>query len=452
MTPFNTFIRFCGILTLALIFSVFGLSLVVAQSSITPLPKEPPAPKMQRIIIKYRSGVSGKVQEEITAKIRAQKRERLKLPGTEVYDVKNQELGSVFKKLAAEPGVDYAEADAIATKSETPNDPKFSLQWGLFKIQSPQAWDKTHGGTTVDTAIVDTGIDESHPDLQGNVVARANFTTDPDADGDGHGTHVAGIAGATTNNALGIAGTSYLGRLMSVKVLDNHGSGYYSWIANGIVWAADNGAEVINLSLSGTSPSVTLQNALAYAWNKGVVIVAAAGNGGNSRENYPAYYTQAIAVAATDQNDKKAWFSSYGSWVDLAAPGVSILSSYKGNYSYLSGTSMSTPFVSGLAALLKGYHGEWTNAQIRTKLESSADHINGTGSYWTSGRINACRAVDCQGAVPPTPSPTPTPTPTTPPALTPTSTPTPKPTVSPIPSPRPTPTWCKYIPNHRFCK
>jgi len=209
---------------------------------------------------------------------------------------------------------------------------------------------------------------------------------------------------------------------------------------------------VIDLSLSGTSPSVTLQNALAYAWDRGVVIVAAAGNSGNSRANYPAYYTQAIAVAATDQNDKKAWFSSYGSWVDLAAPGVSILSSYKGNYSYLSGTSMSTPFVSGLAALLKGYHGEWTNAQIRTKLESSADHSNGTGSYWTSGRINACRAVDCQGAVPPTPSPTPTPTPTTPPALTPTSTPTPKPTVSPIPSPRPTPTWCKYIPNHRFCK
>ena len=133
----------------------------------------------------------------------------------------------------------------------------------------------------------------------GKIAARANFTTDADLDTDGHGTHVAGIAAAATNNSTGVAGVGFQSNLLSVKVLNSSGTGYYSWIASGIIWAADNGAKVINLSLGGTSPSKTLQDAVNYAWNKGVVVVSAAGNSNINVPFYPAYYTNVIAVGAT---------------------------------------------------------------------------------------------------------------------------------------------------------
>ena len=249
---------------------------------------------------------------------------------------------------------------------------------------------------------------------------------------------------------------------MSVKALDDGGSGYYSWIANGIIFAADNGAEVINLSLGGTSSSSTLLSAINYAWNKGVVVAAAAGNDGRSRKLYPAYYSNSIAVAATDSNDKKASFSNYGNWVDEAAPGVNIFSAYKNDYANLSGTSMATPFVSGLAALLFGQNPGWSNAQVRNRIESTADRIPGTGTYWVHGRINACEAVGCASVAPTptataTPSPIPTSISTQEPTLTPTatsspeSTPSPSPTTTPTPTPTPKPWWCVYVPNHTSC-
>ena len=240
---------------------------------------------------------------------------------------------------------------------------------------------------------------------------------------------------------------------MSVKVLDNNGSGYYSWIANGIIWAADNGAKVINLSLGGTSSSFTLQNAVNYAWNKGAVVVAAAGNRNSTSRFYPAYYSNSMATAATDQNDKKASFSTYGSWVDVAAPGVDIFSTYNNDgYVTLSGTSMAAPFVSGLAGLIFGFHPDWNNIQVRDKLQSSSDQIPGTGSYWTYGRINACKAVDCILLPTPTITPTPTPTPIPTPSITPSPTPEPTPIPTPTPTPTSKPWWCKYIPSHSLCQ
>src|SRR3990167_4668347 len=322
--------------------------------------------------------------------------------------------------------IKYAEPDFIAKKVESPNDPYYLSQWGLPKIKAEGGWNKTRGSDNAPVAIADTGIDESHPDLAGKVIKRANFTTDPDSDGDGHGTHVAGIIGAITNNSIGIASLGYDTKLVSVKVLNNNGSGYYSWIANGIIWASNNGAKVINLSLGGSYDSQALKDAVNYAWGKGVVIVAAAGNSNNSRALYPAYYTNSIAVAATDSSDNKASFSSYGWWVDLAAPGVSIYSTYKGSYAYLSGTSMATPFVSALSSLVFSNNLLFSNSDVRNKIESSADKIAQTGIYWTYGRIDACAALDCISS--PTPTPTPTPT------LTPTSTPTPTPIPSPTPS------------------
>ena len=178
--------------------------------------------------------------------------------------------------------------------------------------------------------------------------------------------------------------------------------------------------------------------------------MAAAGNRNSTSRFYPAYYSNSIATAATDQNDKKASFSTYGSWVDVAAPGVSIISTYKGDYTYFSGTSMAAPYVSGLAGLIFGFHPDWNNFQVRDKLQSSSDQIPGTGFYWTYGRINACKALDGCTQITLTPTPTLTPSPT--PTLTPTPTPSITPSPTPIPTPSSRPWWCKYIPSHSLCQ
>lgn len=350
-------------------------------------------------------------------------KEKLLLPETFTLRVPEGQEELLSKVLSKSPLVEYAEPNFEAVALETTNDPSLSSQWGMFKIQAAasgsSAWNITHGLQIVKIAIVDTGIDKDHEDLAGKTVAWIDFTGSPnDDDIYGHGTHVAGIAAAATNNNVGVAGVGYDSTLMSVKVLNDSGSGYYSWVANGIKWSADNGAKVMNMSLGGSGGSTTLKNAVDYAWNKGVVIVAAAGNSGNSSPTYPAYYPNVIAVAATDQNDNKASWSSYGKWVDVAAPGVNILSTMPNhtnaigilNYGYLNGTSMATPHVAGLAGLLWATSYGTSNTSVRSRIESTADSISGTGTYWVNGRINAYNAVSAS-SVSPTPTPTPTPTP-----------------------------------------
>ncbi|MBI4097713.1 MAG: S8 family serine peptidase [Candidatus Levybacteria bacterium] len=393
------------------------------------------------LIVRFEEGTTEQEKEAILSSVGAKRERKINRINAQRVRVGKNKVRENVGKLKKNRRVKYAEPDFVAKKTEIPNDTYYSSQWGLPKIKADGGWDKTHGGDSAPVAIADTGINDSHPDLSGKVVKRANFTWDPDSDGDGHGTHVAGIVGATTNNSLGVASLGYDSKLFSVKVLDNNGSGYYSWIASGVIWAADNGAKVINLSLGGTSDSQTLRDAISYAWGKGVVVVAAAGNSNRTRASYPAYYTNAIAVAATDQNDNKASFSNYGSWVDLAAPGVSILSTYENGYAYLSGTSMATPFVSALSSLVFVNNPGFNNQEVRNKIEGSAEKIARTGTYWTYGRIDACAALDCSlGVLEPTPTLTPTPTSTPTPSLTPTLTPslTPTPTLTPSPSPTPT--------------
>ena len=423
------------------------------------VPQTVNADNTDRLIVKFNHLVPAQTRDAIANQAAATKKETLRLQDTVVLHVPKGQAEGLAKQLEKNPNVGYAEQDMKAQAVDIPNDPDYSSQWGLPKIFAPLAWNVTHGSASTLIAITDTGIDGSHPDLGNKIVARANFTTDPDIDNNGHGSHVAGIAAADTNNGVGVAGTGYDTKLLSVKVLDSTGSGYYSWIANGITWAADNGAKVINLSLGGTSSSLTLQNAVNYAVNKGVVVVAAAGNNGNSLKFYPAAYTNVVSVAATDSNDHKASWSNYGTWVTMAAPGVNIFSSYQGGYAYLSGTSMATPFVSGVAALIWSQNPAWSETQVVTKLENSADKITGTGTYWKYGRVDACNAVDCN-SVTTTPTPTliPTATPTQGPTATPTQQPTPTPTVAvtptltPVPTtitPTPTPTkpwWCPYAP------
>ena len=340
-----------------------------------------------------------------------------------VVNVPQSTENRVITALSKNPNVEYAEPNFLAFATFTPNDPYFATnQWGLENtsqtikdqtgnvdadINAPTAWDTT-AGSSIKIAILDTGIDQDHEDLSAKIVLEKNFTTSSTVDDlYGHGTHVGGIAAAVTNNGLGVSGGCPDCVLMNGKVLRDDGAGAYSWIANGITWAADNGAKVINLSLGGSSPSKTLENAVNYAWNKGVVVVAAAGNSANPSKTYPAAYKNAIAVAATNNQDQKASFSSYGAkWVDVAAPGENIFSTFPNhtfviqtkygrsqNYDFASGTSMATPMTSATAALIwsTGYGTSASN--VRSRLESKADKIAGTGTYWSAGRIDAAAAV-----------------------------------------------------------
>ncbi len=392
------------------IFFLLGLVFFPSDSIVSAQEIAPISP--DTILIKFKPQASLVQKENIKNTLHLKLAKKISQIEVEVTKTPPYASSAIISQLKTNPLVEFAEPDFIAQAVDIPNDPLYSQQWGLTKIQAPNAWNIILGKSPTTLAIVDTGINGAHPDLAGKVVARANFSNDSDADGNGHGTHVAGIAAALTNNNLGVAGVSN-SNLLSVKVLDNSGSGSYSSVASGVSWAADNGARVINLSLGGSASSQTLKTAIDYAWGKGVVVVAAAGNSNTTIPFYPSSYTNAIAVAATDQNDQRASFSNYGSsWVDLAAPGVSILSTYGSDYQSLSGTSMATPFVTGVAGLVFSNHPDWTNQQVRQKIEGSADKIAGTGSSWSSGRVNACSAVDCANTViapSPTPSPSPSP-------------------------------------------
>lgn len=366
------------------------------------------------IIVKYKSATPETDRQAQRKALKTIVRQQNKQIGFEVVQIQEGTVSEVIKKYKQNPQVEYAEPNFKATMFVVSNDTALQQQWGLFKINAANhsaksAWDITTGNEQIKVAVLDTGIEATHADLTGKVVAEFNFTDSASAnDANGHGTHVAGIAAAATNNGSGIAGSGYNTTLLNGKVLGDDGSGYYSWIANGIVWAADQGAKVINLSLGGPSSSQAMQDAINYAWSKGAVVVAAAGNNNTNTPNYPGYYTNVIAVAATDSNDARASFSNYGSWVDVAAPGVAIYSTYKGNtYASMSGTSMATPFTAGTAALIWANGSCASNTCVREQLEKTADKINGTGTNWVWGRINANTAV-ANVIVPPTPTLIPT--------------------------------------------
>lgn len=358
------------------------------------------------VIIKLKTEMTQELLDKLPprgAKIFA----KLLLPQTFILKVPQGQVAAFVRILSLNPLVEYAEPDYTVTAQDLiPNDPQFNLQWGLAGISAPGAWAVTTGSANIKIAVLDTGINLNHQDLINKIDPKMqDFTASGIEDNYGHGTHVSGITAAETNNGIGIAGIGYNSKIMVVKVLDNSGGGYTSWVANGIKWAADNGANVINLSLGSSFRSSTLENAVNYAWGKGVVLAAAAGNNGSSVKLYPAAYSKVISVAATDINDKKASFSSFGKWVSLAAPGVNIYSTFPNhsytigknlNYDYGSGTSMATPFVSGAAALVwaSGKCAPLNNTCVRNRLQSKADKITGTGKYWIYGRLNAFKAVN----------------------------------------------------------
>lgn len=253
-----------------------------------------------------------------------------------------------------------------------------SVDWGVARIGADKVWDKGTG-SGVKIGIIDTGIQKDHPDLAGNIITGYDFVNnDNDANDDnGHGTHVAGIAAASSNN-LGVVGVSHSSQLMPIKVLNAQGYGYLSDVAKGVYFATDNGVRVINLSLGSTSDSSLLRDAVNYATNKGVLIIAAAGNDGGAPCSYPAAYSNAVCVVATDSRNLLASFSNIGG--ELAAPGVYNYSTYIGStYRYLSGTSMATPHVSGAAALLMSICTTCSSSEIRTLMRDTAVDLGEMG-------------------------------------------------------------------------
>ena len=278
------------------------------------------------------------------------------------------------------------------------DDPYLEEQWALQHIHAPELWQVTAGNSQILVAVLDTGIDQHHEDLCGKVIADVNFTSSQTTEDIlGHGTHVAGIIAANRNNGLGIVGLAPESSLLNVKVANDKGQSDISAVAEGIIWAVNEGAGVINISIALEEYSPQLEDAVRYAWSHGAVIVAAAGNSGSELPVYPALFENCIAVTALRQDGTLAPLSNHGDWVDIAAPGFNIYSTLPSNsYGYKSGTSFATAYVSGLAALLfnvvsdSNYDGR-LNDEVRLAIEAGCPiiDIQGVGA----GRIDAVSSL-----------------------------------------------------------
>jgi subtilisin family serine protease len=307
--------------------------------------------------------------------------------------------------LAGRPGVRYVEADRVIRlpDDETPalalrvGDEQREAQWALDRIGIDAAWAVTTGSPRVRVAVVDTGIDARHPDLRGRVLpGRDVVNGDDDATDDSfHGTHCAGIVAAGRDNG-GMVGVAPAVSLLPVKVLDAKGSGTLSQVAAGIVWAADQRPAVISLSLGTDQPSQLLADAVRHAQARGALVVAGTGNRGHDKPFYPAVLPGVLAVGATGKDDVRAPFSNYGSHVGLTAPGRDILSTIPdGKWARMSGTSMATPHVAGIAALLASHRPTLDAAGLRARLEATAVDLGrpGRDDDYGVGRLDAGRAL-----------------------------------------------------------
>jgi thermitase len=327
-------------------------------------------------------------------------------------DTNEQTIYNFFLDAQSTPGISYVEPNFHVELDYVPNDDYYaSHQWDLSLIGMESAWDHELGSHDVIVAVVDTGIDYTHPDLSENYLPLGydwvNYDDDP-WDDHYHGTHCAGTIAALTNNEIGVAGIANVS-IFAEKAFSSSGYGSYVNARLALMHAVDMGADIISCSWGGSSSSQTLLEGIDYAINNGVMVVAAAGNSGSSAPHYPASYPGVIATSATDQNDLKAGFSNYGDWIDVAAPGVSILSTVpydvKGYYyGSASGTSMAAPHVSGLAALLMSAYPTKSASEIETSIYDFALDLGDSGfdPYYGHGRIDA---INIFGPAPPDTTP-----------------------------------------------
>jgi subtilisin family serine protease len=406
--------RISGVLLVSMI-----LTMAAEGTDLTPPPASWHVPG--EIIVRLHPGASPGDIHSLRATYDVEPMRPLLVDGVELWraPVGHEEITA--RVLGEHVAVAWAEPNAVMLASSTvPNDPYYASQWGHARIGSEDAWDLHTGVDTVIIAIIDSGVDTSHPDLAAKIVPGFDFVdddVDPD-DSNGHGTHVAGIAAALTDNETGVAGMSWGAGIMPVRVLDANGGGTSADVADAIVWAANNGADILNLSLGTTVFSQALQDAVNTAHGSGCLVVAAMGNyrlDGNPTA-YPAALDNVLAVAATDRYDGIAWYSQYGSHCDVAAPGGELAYlhdssgirstmptssctlngyGYSSSYDYLQGTSQATPFVSGLAALVWSVAPDLGPDQIQAIVENTAQDLGPVG--WDTdtgwGLIDAAAAV-----------------------------------------------------------
>jgi subtilisin family serine protease len=341
-------------------------------------------------------------------------------------EAKVEDMVTAFNR---NPDIEYAEPNHIFRAAVTPNDIYFKYQYALFNkgqdidwvpggpqgkpsadIKAPSAWEETTGKEDVIIGILDTGVDLTHEDLKNKILPGYDFVNDdPDPTDDHyHGTMVAGVVGAETNNGKGIAGIAWKGKILPVKVLNDYGEGRASDIAAGILWAVEHGAKILNLSFAAPSENITLGTALKDAFEKQDVFIAAAAGNDNTAVYYPAAYEKYVcAVAATDYNDERAVYSNFGYEIDCAAPGEKILTTIPSYlttllapfpYGYGWGTSMASAHVAGLAALIKSIKPSLKPGQIMNIIRYSADDVNasvykGKDEFLGYGRINMEKAL-----------------------------------------------------------
>ncbi len=369
------------------------------------------------IVVAFKKGFSKDLEKQLTGEFGLIKKEQKHY--SELFGVFKKgraegDIRSIMERVKGIPGVEFVEQNSYMYAFALPNDPYRTFQWHMTKIGMEQVWGHEDGaGVTV--AVIDTGVRQSLSDMANTSFVAGwdyvNNDSDPDDD-HGHGSHVAGTVAQSTNNGVGVTGVAGKASVMAIKVLDSSGGGYSSRTALGVRWATDHGADVINLSLGGSGYSQTLKNAVDYAWNNGVVVVCAAGNDNVSTPFYPAAYSNSISVSATDYNDNRAPYSNYGSTIDITAPGGDVTVDLNGDgygdgilqqtinngqpaYMFYQGTSMACPHVAGVAAMMKSVNSSLTNAQIKSKLYSTATDIGPAGfdNEFGWGLLNANAAM-----------------------------------------------------------
>jgi type VII secretion-associated serine protease mycosin len=357
-------------------------------------------------LVRFRPGIPAYEQRLVAASIDASVAERIHGTDYVLLRTEADADADVVRALEDDSRVVDAELNYVRRASAVPNDPEYPRQQRYLEgLRLPQAWDVAGPAREIRVAVVDTGVDAAHPDLAGRVLPGHDFANDDsDAyDDQWHGTWVAAIIAANTNNAVGIAGVSASARILPVKVLDAHGNGTDADVAAGITWAADHGADVINLSLGGFPDNAAIRQAVEYALERDVVVVAAAGNQAAETPQYPAAYPGVVAVAATDANGEIARFSGHGLWIDIAAPGVDITSARsRSSYETMSGTSYAAPFVSGVATLVQSLYPVATASEIVSQLLWTARDAGpvGVDSHYGHGLLDALAAVGPLRTVP----------------------------------------------------